>query len=379
MDERVEQAAGILSRTLQASPLSRKAWLQFIFEGNATRFPPNFSASSDGNVGMGASSHGGVLSMPGIPYIEIRCDPETLLRVVSGHLPLEEAMSSGRLDIEGGRDIDGGQPAGGEDDIVRASIIRELGRRFAGGTDVVTVDVTETLRFFDEIPDWAVKQATAIVGLIGEDLNTACLQHYLESQGAAVTVYPDSVTTGKSKGPRLDRWIGVDGAFGENLLFQTEIKNWSAHAISGRKLRIDAPSHEIREYKCRRWEGRWDAQCRTLNHSNMAKVLIPMNLPSIFMWEARSVKPLLVFWEAIGPSNLADSHLFKVDVRYDFPFRRPDNWPDKGTFLEFPALWVFSVSSYLRSLPSESKISLKMPTVIDRYDILGRLLPDMFA
>ena len=111
----------------------------------------------------------------------------------------------------------------------------------------------------------------------------------------------------------------------------------------------------------------------------MAKVLIPMNLPSIFMWEARSVKPLLVFWEAIGPSNLADSHLFKVDVRYDFPFRRPDNWPDKGTFPEFPALWVFSVSSYLRSLPSESKISLKMPTVIDRYDILGRLLPDMFA
>ena len=195
--------------------------------------------------------------MPGIPYIEIRCDPETLLRVVSGHLPLEEAMSSGRLNIEGGRDIDGGQPAGGGDRIVRASIIRELGRRFAGGTDMVTVDVTETLRFFDEIPEWAVKQATAIVGLIGEDLNTACLQHYLESQGAAVTVYPDSVTTGKSKGPRLDRWIGVDGAFGENVLFQTEIKNWSAHAISGRKLRIDAPSHEIREYK-RRLGGKVD-------------------------------------------------------------------------------------------------------------------------
>ena len=376
MDERVEEAAGILSRTLQANPLSREAWLQFIFEGDAARFPPNFSASSDGNVGIGASSLGGVLSMPGIPYIEIRCDPDTLLRVVSGHLPLEEAMSSGRLNIEGGRDIDGGQPAGGGDRIVRASIIRELGRRFAGGTDMVTVDVTETLRFFDEIPEWAVKQATAIVGLIGEDLNTACLQHYLESQGAAVTVYPDSVTTGKSKGPRLDRWIGVDGAFGENVLFQTEIKNWSAHAISGRKLRIDAPSHEIREYKRRRWEGRWDARCRTLNRHSTAKVLISMNLPPHMNMKERTVKPLLVFWEPIGPY---DSHLFKMDVSYDFPFPRPSNWPADGAFTEFPSLWVFSVSSYLRSLPSESKISLKMPTVIDRYDILGRLLPDMFA
>ena len=379
MDERIEQAAEILSRTLQASPLSREAWLQFIFEGDATRFPPNFSVSSDGNVGMGASSLGGVLSMPGIPYIEIRCDPETLLRVVSGHLPLEEAMSSGRLNIEGGRDIAGGHPAGGRDRIVRASVIRELGRRFAGGTDMVAVDVTETLRFFDEIPDWADKQATAIVGMIGEDLNTACLRHYFESQGAAVTVYPDNVTTGRTKGPRLDRWIGVDGVFEVNVLFQTEIKNWSAHAISGEKLRIDAPSHEVREYKRRRWEGRWDAQRRTLNHPNIAKVLIPMNLPTHMNVKERSVEPLLVFWESIGPSHLADSHMFKVDINYDFPFSRPSNWPDDGTFTKFPALWVFSVSSYLRSLPSECKISLKMPTVIDRRDILGRLLPDMFA
>ena len=377
MDERVEQAAETLSRILHASPLSREAWLQFIFEGDPTRSPPNFSVSHDGNVGMGASSHGGVLSMPGIPYIEIHCNPETLLRVVSGHLPLEEAVLSGRLNIEGGRDLAGGQPAGGRDRIVRASIIRELGRRFAGGTDMVAVEVTETLRFFDEIPDWADKQATAIVGMIGEDLNTACLQHYLESQGADVTVYPDSVTTGRPKGPRLDRWIGVDGVFGENVLFQTEIKNWSAHAISGEKLRIGAPSPEVREYKRRRWEGRWDAQRETLDHPSMAKVLIPMKLPTrMNIMKERTVKPLLLFWEPIGPY---DSHLFKMDVSYDFPFYRPSNWPNDGTFTEFPALWIFSVSSYLRSLPSESKISLKMPTVIDRHDILGRLLPDMFA
>ena len=90
----------------------------------------------------------------------------------------------------------------------------------------------------------------------------------------------------------------------------------------------------------------------------------------------RTVKPLLVFWEPIGPS---DSHLEQVAINYDFPFPRPENWPSKGTFPEFPALWVFSVSSYLRSLPSERKIYLRMPTVAERRDILGRLLPDMFA
>ena len=189
MDKSAEEAAAKLSKILQANPLSRDVWLQFIFEGDATTFPPNFSASSDGNIGIGASSHGGVLSMPGIPHIEIRCGPETLLRIMSGHLPLEEAISCGWVSIEGGRDIAGGQPAGGRASAVRASIIRELGRRFAGGTDTVAVDVIETLRFFDEVPDWANKQATAIVGMIGEDLNTACLQHYLESQGAKVRVY----------------------------------------------------------------------------------------------------------------------------------------------------------------------------------------------
>lgn len=207
-------------------------------------------------------------------------------------------------------------------------------------------------------------------------MNTACLQHYFQTQGTAVTVYPDSVTTGRTIGPRLDRWIGVDGVLGENVLFQTEIKNWSAHAISGRKLRSDAPSHEVQEYKRTRWEGRWDEQRRTLNHPNMAKVLIPMNLPNHMNMRERTVKPLLVFWEPIGPY---DSHLFKVDVSYDFPFRLPGNWPDVGAFPKFHALWVFSVSSYLRSLPPGSKIDLRMPAVVDRHDILGRLLPDTFA
>ena len=168
----------------------------------------------------------------------------------------------------------------------------------------------------------------------------------------------------------------MDGLSDEDVLFQTEIKNWSAQAFGGKTLDIDAAPPKVREYRRRQWELRWDAQRGTLNDPRTAKVLMPMKLPSLPDMKERTVKPLLVFWEPIGPS---DSHLFKMDVSYDFPFPRPENWPNKRTFPEFPALWVFSVSSYLRSLPSERNIDLRMPTVAERRDILGRLLPDMFA
>ena len=49
--------------------------------------------------------------------------------------------------------------------------------------DLVTVNVPELLRFFDEKPDWSERHATAVVGVAGEDLNVACFCHYLESMG----------------------------------------------------------------------------------------------------------------------------------------------------------------------------------------------------
>ena len=112
---------------LQSKPLNREAWLQFIFEGYAAEY--NFSASGEGMLGIGGSSLGGRLSHDGIPHIEFHCDGETFVEVVHGRLTLEEAMSSGRLNVQGGKDIWGG-PAGGRADVVRRSIVRELGSRF---------------------------------------------------------------------------------------------------------------------------------------------------------------------------------------------------------------------------------------------------------
>ena len=68
--------------------------------------------------------------MDGVPYIELQCDAETFLQVVYGRLPLEHALSSGKLIVKGGHDIAGGEPVGGKADTVRETLIRELASRF---------------------------------------------------------------------------------------------------------------------------------------------------------------------------------------------------------------------------------------------------------
>ena len=113
--------------------------------------------------------------------------------------------------------------------------------------NLLNVNVRETLAFFDEKPCWSERQATAIVGVLGEDLSAAVLQHCLEANEASnVYVRNETVGTGGRSGPRLDRWIEADLPGGKKVLFQTEIKSWSAHAIGGEVLRLSAPAEEWR-------------------------------------------------------------------------------------------------------------------------------------
>ena len=229
---------------------------------------------------------------------------------------------------------------------------------------LVTIDIEEVLRFFDEKPEWSRGHATGVVGVIGEDLNAACFRHYAESKGAKVVVRPEPVTTGNSKGPRLDRWIVVDWPCRSRTVFQSEIKNWSAHAISGKTLAVGATPDKVADYKQERWNLRWDSQSRALKLDMIAKVLVPMKPPTGL--EEGPKRPLLIFWEAIGPRDQSDEHLFSVpNPTCDIPDAR--KWPE---------LWVFSVSSYLRSILDDgiASISLPMPDTAARLWILSRLL-----
>ena len=83
-----------------------------------------------------------------------------------------------------------------------------------------------------------------------------------------------------------------------------------------------------------------------------------------------AVSPLIIFWEALGPRDNSDDHLFRVEVSPRFQFEIPDTWPIDHS--DFADLWVFSVSSYLRSLDIDT-IDLHMPIAAKRLSILSQL------
>ena len=243
--------------------------------------------------------------------------------------------------------------------------------------NLLNINVRETLAFFDEKPCWSERQATAIVGVLGEDLSAAVLQHCLEANGASsVYVRNETVGTGGRSGPRLDRWIEADLPGGKRVLFQTEIKSWSAHAIGGEVLRLSAPAEEVENYKRRHWGKYWDAELQTIPRPEIAKVLVPMSPP--FDTGDRQTLPLLIFWEALGPGGQPDDrgrvegdHLFSIPAPEDgWKITMPSTGSKRQDFRE---LWVFSVSSYLRSIAA-SRIELHMPNAARRLQTLTRLL-----
>ena len=69
--------------------------------------------------------------------------------------------------------------------------------------------------------------------------------------------------------------------------------------------------------------------------------------------------------------RVAGGHLFNISKpTCDFQFPVPPTWPDKRGF---PELWVFSVSSYLRSIKDEV-MKLDMPNAAHRIQSLNRLV-----
>ncbi|MDE2778062.1 MAG: hypothetical protein OXI91_00085 [Chloroflexota bacterium] len=240
---------------------------------------------------------------------------------------------------------------------------------------VLSLNVKKALNFLDEKPESSLGNATAIVSVLGEDLGAATFQHCLEANGAGkVLVRTEPVGTGKRKGPLLDRWIEADFE-GKRYLFQTEIKSWSAHAIGGKKVSLCATRAQLLEEKRRNWGKVWDPINKSLSNKLVAKVLVPMKPPKDA--ESREILPLLIFWYPIGLGSRSQGrqlakggHLFSIPN----PTAKTNSdvfpWPEHG---DFPELWVFSVSSYLRSLRKEV-IELEMPQASARLRALTRMV-----
>lgn len=227
------------------------------------------------------------------------------------------------------------------------------------------VSIDHLLEFFDEAPDGSSRHSTSLASLLGEDLSAALFKHYLVNEHrAAVNLLGGTPTTGRRKGHWLDRWIKVDFPGGKLVLFQAEIKSWSAHATHGERLMKNADDNTICQYRIRHWKTFWDRDSNTFNPKwqSLAKVLIPMQRP-LAVDNRYEQLPLLIYWMAIHPEGKAECY---------FPIQLGHPEARQGAFL---TLWVFSISSYLRTLHG-GQIQLDLPDVSARRGWLMDFFPE---
>ena len=143
----------------------------------------------------------------------------------------------------------------------------------------LTLDIRETLTFFDEQPEDSIGHATALAVLMGEDLALAAFLHCFEDSGGKnLRVLPGPVKRTGKYGPWLDRWISADYC-GRNLLFQAEVKSASAHGTTGVPVPVCTPKDQLQEQKWKAWSREWDSSRRTLRDPAYRKVLVRMDPP----------------------------------------------------------------------------------------------------
>ncbi len=216
---------------------------------------------------------------------------------------------------------------------------------------MIQIDIIEILKFYDEKIQTSLHHSTAVNAVAGEDLGAGLFAHYLKQKNIIANILPNACTQKTKSGVRLDRWIlAIEN--GKKVYYQTEIKNWSAHAIGGKVLKINATEKEVSDYKIKQWNNSWDG--KILTALTARKVLTPMSP----IEDKTKVEPLICFWVSMHPKGKSEP-FFSVPIQ------------DKN----FSRLWVFSMSAYLRNVlnSGEKKIILEMPDTESRIEWLKTL------
>ena len=140
-------------------------------------------------------------------------------------------------------------------------------------TNRLTINRHDLLSFFDVKTPETRGHVSAVVGMVGEDLGIALLrkclleQHGISSRVVTENGVPIVPTNGTGKGHRLDRWLLTDETpEKKRTLYQVEIKNWSATAIGGKDLALDATPEVLRAYGRERWLKHWDSEKGSFRH-----------------------------------------------------------------------------------------------------------------
>lgn len=233
------------------------------------------------------------------------------------------------------------------------------------------LNIKELLGFFDDGTE-SRGHASAIVGVLGEDLNASVFKHYLEEKGSKVIIFDGPVTQGTKIGLRLDRWIYVESKDSTKTLYQCEIKSWSATAFGGRSLAINIDEENLRNISQYHWGRQKNVFSTSTMPNYLSKVLLKMNphrnnnLKQYLEKQKINYdqKPLLIYWMPISSDN-KDSKPFFNEKVFNLGIRFPSS---------FKNIDIFSVSLYFRYLLGEGKeyIDLEMPHFEHRMKVITK-------
>src|SRR5438045_2541786 len=121
---------------------------------------------------------------------------------------------------------------------------------------MIRINRKQILHHQDEKPEGGHHggDVSAITALWGEDLVLGLLIHYWRSIDSSARVLQYQCKGKGKSGPRLDAWILKTESDRNETLYQTEVKNWCAHSLGEKPLRIEASVDEHTGYATKQWE-----------------------------------------------------------------------------------------------------------------------------
>jgi len=222
---------------------------------------------------------------------------------------------------------------------------------------MIRLDIEKLLSFLDNPKPEDAHNASSIVGVIGEDLAAGAYMHYYRNTRRVL--HDVSVTEGKKRGKWLDRWFVDDTS---KTLYQCEIKSWSASAIGGHRLALDASPEEVKRIGVLNMRGLAKNFVSEVQPNHVTKVLQKMRLPDGTEYSSYTVLPLLIVWMCVADDTSEISPILQLQ-----------NVP---CGLHFNTLEVFSVSLYLRSLYAKGirEIDIDAPSMQNRINTLNSFI-----
>jgi hypothetical protein len=252
----------------------------------------------------------------------------------------------------------------------------------------IKFNIPELIKFYDQ-RESDKKPASAITGLIGEDLVAGLFKHFLQKNSNfrnEIIIFDESTPReGFKSGKWLDRYI-LEKTENGDVGYHVEIKNWSAHSLNGVSFNDFDPSNPFDGVYQKAlgifnkiWEESGDESNRIYNFidkksTSLSKVLLEMKNQPEEIKNSRKITPVLCFWMPISKNHEDLLPYFTIPIRIEGSTSR--------NYKKYDSLGIFSASLYLRSMiqknPGNNEIEIETNNILQRIEILKKIIPDAF-